>query len=183
MRVFIAYDIPENVRESVVDFMKKIPYVRGKFVEKENLHITLGFLKKNGVPDLNESDAKRVCKVINELDVESFEIGLKGVELIPSDRYIRVIAIGVGKGKERFVKIQEEIEKRLKEFGIKSEWHPPHLTLLRVKVILDKNAFLKWWEKVKEVSFGDVLFNEIKVKRSILTPKGPIYKDICIRRF
>ena len=52
-----------------------------------------------------------------------------------------------------------------------------HITIARVKKIMDKNSLLKLIDTtiVNEVSF---LVNEFNLIQSILTKRGPIYKHI-----
>lgn len=182
MRCFIAYDIPEDVRDLVEGLKNRIKYIKGRGVEKGNLHITVGFLTKRGVPDLKDEDVKNTKKILDSLEIKSFELHLKGLELIPTEKFFRVIAIGCGEGKDKFIEMQKEIERRLMNVNIKSKWHPPHLTVYRVKLVLNRSLFMKIYESMKNVDFGKVLVDKITLKKSTLTPKGPIYEDLFIKR-
>jgi len=35
---------------------------------------------------------------------------------------------------------------------------------------------------LREVEVGEMLVNEIKLKHSTLTPKGPVYEDVYVKR-
>lgn len=182
MRCFISYDIPEDIRDVVEELKGKIRYIKGKGVERENLHITVGFLTKKGIPDLNERDVKNVKKILDSLEIKAFELHLKGLELIPTEKFFRVIAIGCEEGKEKFIEMQKEVEKMLRKINIESKWHPPHLTVYRVKVVLDRNLFMRVYESIKDIDLGNVLVDRIILKKSTLTPKGPIYEDLFVKK-
>ena len=40
MRVFIAIDLPGNVRKEIKKIQEKLPEFKGKLTEEENLHLT-----------------------------------------------------------------------------------------------------------------------------------------------
>ncbi len=181
MRCFLAYDIPAEVRDEIVELQKKIRFVKGKFVEKENLHITYAFLTKNKIPNIPDSDLEKIINVLGDINPKSFEMELKGIELIPNENFIRVIAIGTGAGEENFISIQRELDSKLRKVGIEANWHPPHLTLMRVKQVFDRKELLKL---IKRIEYRRVvLVDHIKLKKSILRPEGPIYEDIYIKKF
>ena len=54
----------------------------------------------------------------------------------------------------------------------------PHLTIGRVKSAKNKEKLLDIIEKYKYKKFSEILINSIKLKKSELTSKGPIYSDI-----
>ena len=172
MRLFVAVDIPVNSDiEGVVNYVKKSGKV--KAVERENLHITLKFLgevSEDKLPDIKNCIEKS-CK-----DFKKFSIKLKGLGAFPSLSRPRVIWIGVDDGKDVLSEIMRRLDVCFQKLGFKKEKsYVPHMTIARVKgfIKLDPRPYLK-------KDFGPVMIEEIKLKKSTLTPKGPIYDDIFV---
>jgi 2'-5' RNA ligase len=163
MRLFFGIEIPEKEREKIENLKKKINFTgKIKWVEKENLHITLIFLGEKNLED--------VLKCVDRISVEPFEISLKGFGVFPDMRRPRVLWIGVDKGKEKIVEIYEILSKKLKSLNIEEEKSfTPHLTIGRIKfgkVSLNGLNYESEIFNVKEV----VLFS------SILRDEGPLYE-------
>ncbi|MDD2615038.1 MAG: RNA 2',3'-cyclic phosphodiesterase, partial [Methanosarcina sp.] len=53
-------------------------------------------------------------------------------------------------------------------------------TLARVKFLKkdQKNAFINTVEELKDIELGTMWVNKVLLKKSILTPKGPIYETL-----
>jgi len=150
-----------------------------KLVEPQNIHITLKFL--------GETDEKlidRIEEIIKESvkNMQPFEILLKGAGFFPNQNYIKVIWIGIG-NTEQLGEIAYKIDKQLSELGYDRDKRKfsAHLTIARVKSAKNKDKLIQIIEKYKEIEFGKIIVDSIKLKQSELTPKGPIYttlKDI-----
>jgi len=168
MRSFIAIEIPfgRKIEELQSSIEGKV-----KLVEKENMHITLKFLG-----DIDENMVKIIKEIIENCKVEKFTIELKGVGFFPNERYIRVIWIGVNQY-EPIVKMAKCIDSKLSKFGFQKEKsYVPHLTVARAK----GRVSIRNIDKFIHMDFGRVEIKEIKLKKSTLTPKGPIYEDIAV---
>jgi 2'-5' RNA ligase len=168
MRTFIAIEIPyfKGIKE-LQDSIEG----RAKLVEKENMHITLKFLG-----EIEERDVERIREIVEICKVEKFKISLKGVGFFPNERYIRVVWIGV-ENYEPIVKMAKCIDSHLSKFGFKREKdYIPHLTVARVKGKISINNL----DKFLSMEFGEVEIREVKIKKSTLTPQGPIYEDIAV---
>ena len=167
MRCFIAIDVP--CFDSVASLQSSIEG-RVKLVEKENIHITLKFLG-----EVNEENLKDVEKAVEECSTKKYKAKLKGLGFFPNERYIKVVWVGVeDRGETKMM--MECIDEKLSKVGFKKErTHIPHLTIARAKgKIRIKNI-----EKFRDMYFGEIEVNKIKIKKSTLTQKGPIYEDIA----
>lgn len=175
MRAFFAVDVKDKGIVSKIsklfdqmceDFVKK--------VKPNQLHITLLFLGeiKNIEP---------YKSALNSLDFKNFLVELRGVSAFPNLNNMRVIWIGV-KDQGNLSEIHRKLCELLR---IKNEFNAkfiPHLTLGRVKRF--GNGGLKdFVNKYKEEYFGKFEVREIKLKESILTKYGPIYKDLAVKRY
>ncbi len=150
--------------EKVLEIQKKIdPFIVGKIVEAENIHITLSFLGER-----SEEEIKKIIERLREISSSSLKrtATLTRVKLIPSEKYIRVIAIDV-------IGIDDLVDIIKREIG--GDVKPPHLTLFRVKEVRNREALLKI---TKEEINEAININKICLIKSTLTFKGPIYEII-----
>jgi len=54
----------------------------------------------------------------------------------------------------------------------------PHLTIARVKAAVNRAALADYVTSMREQDFGKMPVRAVRLKRSTLTPKGPIYTTI-----
>jgi 2'-5' RNA ligase len=166
MRTFIGSILPEKIRDEIEKIQKEIKkYVVAKFVEKENLHICYSFLG-----EINEKELEEIKKKIELLSYEnSFKVFLNSIKLIPSQSFVRVIALDV-KSKDG-----EKIRKWIEE-NIGGDSKPLHITLCRVKSFQNKKEFFEYLKNKKiNIEFE---IDEISLIKSTLSYSGPIYEKI-----
>lgn len=172
-RGFIAIDI--DVAPKVLEFEKEIEQTGAdvKLVEPENIHMTLKFLG-----DLDEELVDQIENIMKDAvkEIDPFTIKLNGTGVFPNKNYIKVVWIGIEDG-QIIETIAKRIDEQLSTLGFKKEKRgfSPHLTLGRVKTAKNKERLVKTIEKYEDVEFGEFEINSIKLKKSDLTPKGPIY--------
>lgn len=164
MRAFVAIFPPKEIVdyvESIKEKLFNLP-LKAKFVERENLHISITFLG-----EINENKYLPKLDEIAKL-FKKFEVVLNDIKLIPNESFVRVIALNIFDESNTITKIAEKIGGDYKE---------PHLTLARVKEIFDKKAFK---EKIALIKTERKKFNVDKISfvESILTREGPIYKVV-----
>ncbi|ENO12129.1 2''-5'' RNA ligase [Thermoplasmatales archaeon SCGC AB-539-C06] len=175
-RGFIAVDI--DFFSKLLEFEKEIKETGAnvKLVEPENTHITLKFLG-----DTNESLMGEIDKIMKDAvkGIDPFNIQLKGAGVFPNQNYIKVIWIGIKQGEPIGI-IVRKIDEQFSKIGFKKEKRgfSPHLTIARVKSAERRNEILYVIEKYRDVQFVDIRIDSIKLKKSDLTPKGPIYTTL-----
>jgi 2'-5' RNA ligase len=173
MRSFIAVDLSEELIPKVVDIQARITEGKIKFVEPENLHFTVKFLG-----DITEEKAADVVAKLKEIcgAFKPFPITLKTVGAFPSLNYMKVIWVGVES--EEFFSLSRLVDSGMGKLGFKQERDlVPHLTVGRVKYPGNKATLKNQVEAVAEVEVGDMMVDSVKLKKSELTKKGPIYTD------
>lgn len=178
IRTFFAIDI---VGKNVVEQIKKIqnelalPNTRINFVAPENLHLTMKFLG-----NIDESIIPELEKVTKKISFKNFEIELIGMGCLPSFSYINAIYVGITKGFEQLKSISKELNGLSNQFNFKNETRPfrAHLTIGRLKNVGDKNQLISIIKSYEKHKFGNVSINNFKLKRSELTPDGPIYTTL-----
>jgi len=180
MRVFVAIDIDNlQIIEKVMAIRRNLMATNAmmKFVETENLHITLKFLGEVDPKDLE--DIKATIRLCAE-NVRPFTVHLVGIGCFPSIRAPRVIWIGTREGTNNIEDIANCIDSTLYRFGFKREGrkYHSHLTIARVKRY--NLALKKVLQDLSEMEIGWQEIHSVKIKKSTLTPKGPIYEDIFV---
>jgi len=175
-RGFIAIDV--DVLPKLVELENEIKKTGAniKLVEPENIHITLKFLGDTEEAQINEIE-EIMKKSIKEID--PFKIKFKNVGVFPNERYIKVIWIGIKNG-EQIQIIAEKINKVISKLGFERDKRKfsPHLTIARVKSAKNKEKILQLIQKYRDLEFADIKIESIKLKKSELTAKGPIYTTL-----
>jgi 2'-5' RNA ligase len=177
LRTFVAVDLGKPLRDRLVSLQENLAGsgAEVKWVEVENLHVTLLFL---GEVDMRESPA--VCRAVSVVcgRHERFSLGVETVGCFPNPRRPRVIWAGIGAGAPALVALHDALEPPLQELGCyrrEERQYTPHITLGRVKS--DRSADLLAAALTKQAKWrgGEVEVQELLVMSSELTPKGPEY--------
>ncbi len=178
IRSFIAFDIDNQLvvrRLSEVQGMLVDTGADLKLVKPQNIHVTMRFLGNITIPmvDLIYEEMKQVH--FTHIDIE-----LKGLGAFPNLRYSRVVWTGIQKGADELVKIFNQLEPRLRRLGFKpdSRGFSPHLTIARVRTGRHKTELAKCVKDLTDYEFGVINADCLKLKKSVLTPKGPIYTTL-----
>ena len=195
MRAFIAVDLSEEIRAKIKEVQQQfaVPEIEArsgiklKFVNPTQAHQTVKFL--GDVPDKRGEELKRALATIRQ---EPFTIALRGVGFFPKAslekaRTIRVVWIGLEKGVKELKALQEEVESKMYALGFPYEKQfSAHVTICRVKTQVRSRAEIEpMLTKIAEMRDGDVgemLLDTLKLKKSTLTPEGPIYEDVYVKR-
>jgi 2'-5' RNA ligase len=83
-------------------------------------------------------------------------------------------------GAEPLGKMAVKINQGLEPLGFKPERKKfsPHVTIARVKGGRNKDKLVEVIRNNQDEEFGEVEVNRLILKKSVLTPKGPIYSDV-----
>lgn len=172
MRCFIAIELPDHIRARIFhefENLSKKDLFSGKFVEKDNLHLTLKFLGEVG-----EDKVEEIVGKLKEIKLKSFEVEVGKLGVFPSRDHINVIWLDILPG-EKVKEINESINNVL---GMSEDREfVSHLTTARVKSVKNKEKLIEELDKLhfKKLNF-DV--KEFILMKSQLTPFGPIYRII-----
>lgn len=179
LRVFVAVDITDEGIKKVIEGVQKellMHNVDMKPVELENLHITLRFIGEVPQATVNE-----IIKRLKTINYKIFKIHVKGLGVFPDISNPRVIWAGIEEGAKELIELHEIVEKLIGQFSIRDEKEfRPHLTIGRLRSSKGKNIVQEVVRKYQDLEFGYQIVDSIKLKRSILTPRGPIYSDLLV---
>jgi len=176
-RTFVALELKDAaIKEAIRSLQRELlaPGVRAKAVEAENLHMTLKFLGE--VPD---SSIEGIASSLRDIQVPPFTIHFRGVGVFPSPSRIHVVWLGAVEGAEEVRRLSTMVNERLTAFG-RPEDFKAHLTILRVKEGTDVSVLASGIERLKGFDGGTSKFSEFQLKKSVLTPSGPIYSDLAV---
>ncbi len=177
LRVFVAVEITdEKIRKLIENIQREL--LKGgvdiKPVEIENLHITLRFIGEVPQATVNE-----IINKLRTISFQKFRMKVKGLGAFPSPSNPRVIWAGVTEGSKELSELHEIVERLVGKYGIRdNKEFTPHLTIARVRSPRNKQHITAIIDKYRDLDFGEQEVSCIKLKRSVLTPRGPIYSDL-----
>jgi len=182
IRTFIAVEVKnQDVLRRLIEARDRIASTGAdvKPVEDENIHLTLRFIGK-----IPRSTVDEVCRVVEGLSHHSFNMHVKGIGGFPNLTRPRVIWAGVEEGATELAEIYRSLEVGLRRIGLKPEREEfvPHITLVRVKGYRGIDKLVKEALALRDTDFGYTPVDEVVVKKSVLTPRGPIYSNICVKK-
>ena len=167
MRLFVGVEIPESEKRKIVQLKKGIS-VKGrvKWVEEENLHITILFI--------GESEPEEIIRLLDGIEHEfkPFEARLSGVSAFPSLSRPRVLWVGLEKGEEELKELHKKVYNRLKHIVKLENRFIPHVTFGRVKY--GRVGFTSLHLRNPE----DFTIDGLILFQSRLTPEGPVYSVV-----
>jgi 2'-5' RNA ligase len=176
IRTFIAVEIEPAVRQALTELQDDLRGVADdvKWVEPENLHLTLKFLG-----DVDETDLYSVCKMAESsvAGIAAFSMQLAGVGAFPSSNKPKIIWAGIRQGADELVQIHKRLESAFAEEGYPREDRAftPHLTLGRTRQPRAMPMLAQTIERLADWDGGTSQADEIVIMSSQLGPDGPTY--------
>lgn len=182
IRSFIAFDIEDKtVLDRIAEVQRTLIKTGAdvKLVEPVNIHITLRFLG-----NISLGMVEKVFEVMKRVQFKPFDVKIQGVGVFPNMRFPRVLWAGITEGSLQLRGIFSQLEPSLEGLGLAPDrkGFSPHLTIARVKSGRNKAELVGFLEKNVKYYFGIVKAECLRLKRSELTPKGPIYstlREVC----
>jgi RNA 2',3'-cyclic 3'-phosphodiesterase len=178
LRTFVAVDLGKPLRDRLVSLQENLARnsAEVKWVEVENLHVTLLFLG-----EVDERELLPVCRAVSVAcgRHDRFLLSVDSVGCFPNPRRPRVVWAGVGMGGPELVALHDSLETPLEETGCyrrEDRQYTPHITLGRVKSDGTSDALATALAKKANWHGGiEIEVEEVLVMSSQLTSKGPQY--------
>ncbi|MDD5594238.1 MAG: RNA 2',3'-cyclic phosphodiesterase [Candidatus Margulisbacteria bacterium] len=168
MRLFISVELPDEIKKSIAGMIARLKETGAavKWVEEENLHLTLKFI--------GEVAERQLAELISGVEEKiggsgKFQIKLENLGTFPEGEQPRVVWVGVSDGGERLKDLARLLAER--EFV-------SHVTIGRIK---DNKGVDKLIERVRSFGsseFGGAPVDRVSIMKSTLTSKGPVYEKI-----
>lgn len=176
VRTFIAVEMDGSMLREPLRLLRAFHDL--KVVPESNMHITLKFLG-----EVKEEQLPAIKETVDAVAARpAFDFTVKGVGAFPSATDPRIIWAGT-EGAEPLGAMAAQFEDQLSAQGFEREQRPfsAHITLARSK---DRSARLAFsgLDEFKATVFGTVPVKQLRLKKSVLTPKGPIYSDLHVAK-
>jgi RNA 2',3'-cyclic 3'-phosphodiesterase len=181
MRLFVALEVPEAVRENLAAMRKNFSSIdsRLRWVPSQNFHVTLKFI--GSVPDEKLqaiTEALRSVSIVQEV-----QFCIRGLTWYFNPKTSVMLWASVEDSKP-LTALAAAVDQRLASMGIAPENRSfaPHFTLARgnsrnltagISIALSELA-----EKYKKHDFGSVTAKEFHLIESKTLPTGPVYSKI-----
>ena len=189
MRIFIALDIDEAIRDRIARFLGG---VRGfapdaRWVRPESLHVTLKFIGETAPENVDPIKEK-----LKAVEANAIEMNIRGSGFFPGAKSPRIFWLGIEAGPS-LAALASTVDDRVAALGIAKEDHPfsPHLTLARgggsagsprSKGDGFKPSFQRLQEKLAALpvpEFGTMTAREFFLYQSHLSRGGSRYEKLA----
>jgi RNA 2',3'-cyclic 3'-phosphodiesterase len=178
IRAFIALDVSNTI--GIEKLQQELAHDAGwgrhdaSPVKSHNLHFTLIFLG-----DISLDSVSKIKTKLSELQFEPIRMTFTGIGGFPNANFLRVVWVGVdADGCKMLASLAVQVVTKMSELGFRPDKaFSPHLTIFRVRgrnLKLGTELLYKYGKK----DFGSYVGDKIHLKRSDLTPSGPIYSNI-----
>lgn len=173
VRAFLALELSDEIRQALAsaqEILRQSP-ARLTFVDPALIHITVKFLG-----EVDEKIIPRIITAIREIPFEPFTVNAGIVTANNRYRPRTVWSVIGDKGKGEL--LAGKVEDALEPLGFARETRKftPHATVARVKSF-DPSLF-RQLDLLKDRTYGDCIISGIKLKKSTLSGKGPVYEDL-----
>ncbi len=176
VRLFVAIDLPDEVRDQYFFLQPSLKQSRARLslVSRNSLHITLKF-----IGEVEGSRMDRISEALSTIRMDPFRI-IPGLITTNSQHNPRVIWSDLDDEQGYCRKLAGEIDRVLGPLGIPAEkraYHP-HITIARIK-----QFHPSIFEAVAGITCecsGTITVDRFILKKSELTPQGPVYTDIRV---
>lgn len=180
MRLFVALDLPERVRQALADLianLKPKSKSRGaRWTQPENLHITLKFIGHVGNEKL--SPIQSALSWIRA--AQPVELHFHGMGFFPNEHHPRAFWCGIA-GSPNLAELAADIDRALVPLGIEAETRPftPHLTLARFKSDEGIREVVRAATDMKSTDFGAATETNFHLYESLLKSTGAQYNRVA----
>ena len=178
-RLFIAAKLPlSDQTRKKIDFIRdRLNYEKIKWVEPQNVHLTLKFLGDTDeelIPQIEE----KLQQIAGQIPVNQVEV--KGLGVFPNPFKPRVLWLGL-QYEPALKELYDLIENEMELLGYEREHRDfkPHITLGRIKFLKNRKNLQFLLDKFKNTEFQSVKVNKIILFESELFPTGPVYTELA----
>ncbi len=168
-RLFIAVDLPEQVRESIRAICNDLP--EAKWVDLNQLHLTLRF-----IGEVENGLLLTIREALSGVRGNAFSLTLQGVGCFPQKKSPRVLWVGIDRN-DTLNRLACHIEQVLVKIGLEPEQRSfsPHITIARFKDISPHKA-ADYLAKNSLFKTGSFPVEAFYLYSSTLTPKGAVHR-------
>jgi len=174
LRLFIAIELPENVKKALLKVRVDIPGAR--WVPVEQIHLTLAFLG-----EVDEITLTRLTEALARIRIAEFQLCFSGSGCFPNLHRPRVLWLGL-KLEAHLLDLACRVREAVQFCGIPHDDRPfsPHITLARLK-LSPTREFYEFFERTKTLRIPSFLVSEFTLFQSLINQQGAVH--IPVRSF
>jgi 2'-5' RNA ligase len=178
IRAFVGIDIDNETREKLLaiqrDYLKLHQLSSVKAIDPQTVHITLDFLGY-----LTPIELTTVRAALSSISFHPFSVMLCGIGVFPTAKNIRIVYVGLSDFDD-LKALHTLVTKTLQSGRASTKKFDPHITLGRVKRMVpgELQQLASIIASLSTSYFGRLDVSSFQLKRSTLTPNGPIYKTV-----
>jgi len=173
VRTFVALELPGEIRERLAEAREELRACRARltFVDPALIHITakfLGEVEEGRIPALKEA--------LGQVKFAPFPVTARAIT-VNNPRRPHTVWCAMedgGKGAELLCRIEDALCPL--GFAREERRFTPHATVARVRAP-DPSLFAAL-DRLRCREYGGCTIAGMKLKKSTLTPRGPIYEDL-----
>ncbi len=171
IRAFLALSLPDDVADILMDIQDGVRNAR--WVEQDNLHLTLAFLGDCTPSELTELDTE-----LGRIRMEPFDLELAGVGAFGGGKPHTLYA-GIAPS-EPLSRLHAKIDRLMRDVGVGGERRKfrPHITLARCGGGVIPAQALEWTRHHARFSYQPFDINGFALYRSDLGTGAPIYTEL-----
>ncbi|HET9943099.1 MAG TPA: RNA 2',3'-cyclic phosphodiesterase [Terriglobia bacterium] len=175
MRVFIAIDVPNEIRGRLAEMQERLRPASSKarWVAPDSIHITLKF-----IGEIAEERRQDIDNALTGLTWKPLGVAVRGIGFFPGNRSPRVLWAGVEC--PTMEGLANEVDTRLVAAGFDSEKRAfrAHLTLARTKESRLETTLVKTAEPFEATEFGAFQADRFHLYQSTMKPGGSVYTKL-----
>jgi 2'-5' RNA ligase len=179
-RLFVAVHIkPDPALITLVDSLKSgLRHDKINWVNTAQLHLTLKFIGETNESVVTFASAMKAAIV----GMQSFNLHFDKLGIFGSSYDPRVIWIGSQQPNITLNTLGENVLNEMDAIGFTRDRQNfvPHLTLGRIREIIDKPHFQQIMKSQPPQVFQQTVVDKIILYESILRREGPLYKEISV---
>ena len=179
MRAFLAISLPPDVRGALALLQQELAQSQAdvKWVEPDNLHVTLKFLGE--ITEEQRQAIEAMLRNIAEKE-EPLTLSVKELGAFPSAAAPRVVWVGLDEGRERVIRMAEAIEREGAALALLKEERPfaSHVTLGRVRSPRHRHELTQRLQHAQWVPPAPWRVKAVTLYQSTLNASGPTYTPL-----
>jgi 2'-5' RNA ligase len=170
-RLFIAIDLPDDVKTALGKITSASGIDGAKWVKPPQMHLTLRF---NG--DVDDVQRTAIQSALAQIQAPAFETRLEGIGQFPPKGKPRVLWVGMN-APPALTNLHRQISAAITALGLPPEDHPfsPHITLARFKTPPHAESVRQFFAKHAAFKTEPFPVQFFILFSSILAPQGPTY--------
>jgi RNA 2',3'-cyclic 3'-phosphodiesterase len=178
MRLFIALDLPDEVRRALAQLIAQLKPTCGsaRWVRPDSMHLTLKFL---GETDQEKLDAIRAALATIH-SAQAVALDFRALGFFPNEFKPRVMWTAV-EASPNLSDLVAALEAALEPIGFPRESRAfvPHLTLARFNSAEGTENLVRAADALKSYDFGSARESEFHLFESVLKRSGSEYKKLA----